>query len=187
LPTFCVRTRLSLFGAHGEEIEPSPVPDDLILADGDAYPAREPGEYRRKYRDQVLYLAQQVETMVARILENSSRTPIIILQGDHGPGSRLFREDPARSDLRERLSILNACYFPGAGRKRLYETITPVNTFRVLLNGYFGARLSLLADRNYFAKWSAPYAFQDVTSRLPHSTPAGEHLDAGPVTGHRSG
>ena len=59
----------------------------------------------------------------------------MILQGDHGPGSGLEQEDAASTDLRERLSILNALNLPGA-EDALYESLTPVNTFRVVLSAY---------------------------------------------------
>jgi hypothetical protein len=80
-----------------------------------------------------------------------------VLQGDHGPGSRLKHEDFFRTDLRERLAILNALRIPAAGAGVLTSAISPVNTFRVVLNSYFGAGLPLLANRSYFLKWSQPY------------------------------
>jgi hypothetical protein len=45
--------------------------------------------------------------------------------------------------------ILNAYYFPGIGKEKLYTTITPVNSFRLLLNLYFDAQLPLLPDDSY--------------------------------------
>jgi hypothetical protein len=81
-----------------------------------------------------------------------------VIQGDHGPGSRLDWEVPERSDLRERMGILNAYYAPLAERA-LYPSITPVNSFRVVLNQYFGFDLPLLPDRSYLSSWRAPYRF----------------------------
>jgi len=45
--------------------------------------------------------------------------------------------------------ILNAYYFPEEGDKLLYDSITPVNTFRILFNYYFGQDFILLDDINY--------------------------------------
>ena len=67
------------------------------------------------------------------------------------------------TDLNERMSILNAYYFPGQKYGALYPGISPVNSFRVVLNTYFGADLELLPDRSYFSTWPEPYKFIDVT------------------------
>jgi len=46
----------------------------------------------------------------------------------------------------------------------LYETITPVNTFRVVLNTYFGLGWQLLEDKNYyFPHLGKATDFVDVT------------------------
>ncbi len=72
-------------------------------------------------------------------------------------------EHPTDLAIRERMSILNAYYFPGRESDLLYESITPVNTFRIVFNEYFDGQYPLLEDRNYFASWLAPYKFTDVT------------------------
>jgi hypothetical protein len=48
----------------------------------------------------------------------------------------------------------------------LYPGISPVNTFRVILNTYFSAALPLLDDRSYFSRMTRPYDFIDVTERV---------------------
>ncbi len=70
------------------------------------------------------------------------------------------------TDVRERLSILNAYFLPGEGAVELYKEITPVNTFRLILNRYFGTDLKLLEDRSYFSTCEHPYRFLDVTDEL---------------------
>lgn len=54
---------------------------------------------------------------------------------------------------------------PGTQRY-LYDTITPVNTFRVLLTAYFGADYELLDDRSYFSRLKLPYSFLDATDTI---------------------
>jgi hypothetical protein len=61
------------------------------------------------------------------------------------------------------MPILNAIYLPDAAYEHLYEDITPVNTFRLLLKQYLGADLALLDDRCFYSFYSKPYAFTDVT------------------------
>ena len=74
--------------------------------------------------------------------------------------------DVHNTDLHERMSILNAYYFPGGRYEKLYEGISPVNSFRVVLNTFFGARLELLPDKSFFSTWSDPYKFIDVTDAV---------------------
>ena len=139
------------------------VPGELQADGTTAGEVADNGYYRAGYEDQVTYLNIKVREIVERILAHSKRPPIIILQGDHGPGSRLvFGRDPGAMtsvDLRERMSILNAYYLPAGGEQALYPTITPVNTFRSLFNYYFGAKYPRLADRSFFSTWMTPYRY----------------------------
>jgi hypothetical protein len=43
--------------------------------------------------------------------------------------------------------IMNAYYLPDGGSELLYDSISPVNSFRVILNRYFGMNMDLLDDR----------------------------------------
>jgi hypothetical protein len=75
--------------------------------------------------------------------------------------------------MHERMSILNAYYLPDAkGDSPLYQSISPVNSLRVILNTYFDAGLILLPDRSYYSTWPDPFKFVDVTDtvRLPSDT-----------------
>jgi hypothetical protein len=56
------------------------------------------------------------------------------------------------------MPILNAYYFPG-GVNGLYQTISPVNTFRVVLNKYFGQQHEILDDVAYFSEYDVPYDY----------------------------
>ncbi len=94
-------------------------------------------DYVAGYRDQVTYLNQRTLQIVDTLIENSSQPPIIIIQGDHGT-PRIPEWDD---------TILNAYYLPGDGEKRLYTSISPVNTFRVIFDQYFGGQLSMLPDQ----------------------------------------
>ena len=70
------------------------------------------------------------------------------------------------SKIDERMGILNAYYFPDQDYSKLYKGITPVNTFRIILNKYFGTDLDLLEDRSYFSLLSKPYELVDVTEQI---------------------
>ncbi len=123
-------------------------------------------EYRKLYAEQLSFIAKKTLAMTKEIIENSKEEPVIIIQSDHGPGSMLEWEDEEKTNLPERFSILNAYYLPSDKNTKLYETITPVNSFRVVFNNIFDANLELLPDRNYFARWNTPYAHIDITEKL---------------------
>jgi len=109
--------------------------------------------YTRGYRDEVTYLNHRMIEILDRILETSATPPIIILQADHG-------HDFASAD--DRMAILNAYYLPGDGKSLLYPTITPVNSFRVIFDRYFGGKFDLLKDRSFFSYYQTPFEFKYV-------------------------
>ena len=112
----------------------------------------------RGYTDQVHYLNTQLKVMIEDILSNSEQPPIIILQGDHGlrvtdwDNKPKSREELENSCLRELFSNLNAVYLPDLDRRHQpYDTMSPVNTFRMIFDNYFGSDLGLLPDRSFYA------------------------------------
>ena len=84
-----------------------------------------PTTFRRAYRDQAAFITRRIEETIDRILAESPEPPIIILQSDHGSELNLDMYDVQHTDLHERMSILNAYYFPGGRYEGLYEGITP--------------------------------------------------------------
>lgn len=123
-------------------------------------------EYISGYTGEIHYLNNRLIKVIDIILDESSPPPIIIIQGDHGPGNYFNMIEPVNSCLKERYSILSAYYFPDKNYEELYPTITPVNSFREVFNQYFGADLKLLEDRNYYATWLEPYIFSDVSDQV---------------------
>jgi hypothetical protein len=148
-----------VFAADGTPLEPS---HSYSIGDGDDYKGSWQ-EYRVGYPAQVQFANQQLKETLAAILENSERPPVIILQGDHGPGGRLDWDSPANTCLWERTSILNAYYLPGEKTDELYPQISPVNSFRVILNAYFETDLPLLPDRTYFTSHRLDRQVIDIT------------------------
>jgi hypothetical protein len=142
-----------VFDAQGE---PTRQDQPFTLMDGDAFLGTNE-EYLRGYRDQLTYLNGVLPGILRSLIEDSAEPPIILLQADHGPGSRLNWESAEETDLAERTSILSAYFLPGDAGGLLYPTITPVNSFRVVFDAFFGADYPLLPDRTYFSTWSEPY------------------------------
>jgi len=48
---------------------------------------------------------------------------------------------------------LNAVYFPDHDYRMLYPQMSPVNTFRIVFNHYFGQNLPLLKDSTVIVKF----------------------------------
>lgn len=109
-------------------------------------------------------LKRIIELAIARE-RTRGRETVIYLQGDHGPGSRLHRDDVGSTDLHERHGILLAARAPHLA-DAIYPAITPVNALRVVLNAALGSRMASLDDCAYFSTWEEPYAFIDVTERV---------------------
>ncbi|OQX62502.1 MAG: hypothetical protein B6I38_03620 [Anaerolineaceae bacterium 4572_5.1] len=123
-------------------------------------------EYTQMYLDQTTYLNTLVLDAVENILENSTTPPIIIIQGDHGTAGYAQKKDIPDLNMQERHAILNAYYFPNKETTPLYPTISPVNTFRILFNTYFGSEYELLPDKNYFNPSQRQFDYIDVTDRV---------------------
>ena len=119
--------------------------------------------YITGYRRQIQYVNTLVLETIDAILSRSTTPPIIIIQGDHGPGAHLHWGSLENTIPAERFSILNAYYFPDQEYELLYPSISPVNSFRVLFNHFFGADYALLPDRHYYSSWSFPFDFIEVT------------------------
>lgn len=118
-------------------------PDGSIVTDPGYYSGKllEPIDHDylvRGYTNQVQFIDHRIIEVARQILANSKTPPIIIIQGDHG-----MEND-------NRLAILNAYYLPGGdGQETIYPSITPVNSFRVIFNTYFGGNYPLLTDVSY--------------------------------------
>ncbi|HEX2993486.1 MAG TPA: sulfatase-like hydrolase/transferase [Anaerolineales bacterium] len=115
------------------------------------------------YIGQVVFINHEILQVIDTILAKSETPPIIIIQGDHGPPPKLA------STAAQKMPILNAYYLPGVNtNKVLYPSISPVNTFRVVLNSYFGQNLPLLEDVSYYA----PNKNQNALEKVPYTCPS---------------
>ena len=122
------------FDAEGNEITPTEV------------------GFEEGYINQVAYFNDEILKSIAVIKAESETPPIIIIQGDHGPPTG--RPD---WDLR----ILNAYYLP-AHSGSLYPSISPVNTFRLILNEYFGENYPLFPDKSYKLETDNNYDYTPI-------------------------
>ncbi len=155
-----------LFGSDGETVERI---EDTYYKDRTNRWKDQEG-----YLNQLIFINKKVMELVNNIIVEAKIPPIIIIQSDHGPASKLAGEgffengleEPSPDAIKERMGILNAYYLPGYENKNeigLYDSITPVNNFRFILNLYFDTEFNILEDISYFIPNEKPYSFRDVS------------------------
>lgn len=119
------------------------------------------------YIVQAKYGDKEVIRWVRQILARPGVKPIIIIQSDHGA---FYPRVDLALYYNERMRIINAVYFPGILPEQLPRRMSSVNTFRYLLNLYFGANLSILPDRALCPRQATDNNdWQDVTDCLRFS------------------
>lgn len=142
--------------------------------------------FREGFVDQTIFLNKRLEEVIDNILANSRTTPIIIIQSDHGPDSLAasdHKNPPVDWNLytRERLPILNAYLVPEKMKGKLYPTISPVNSFRMLFTECFGEKFELLPERHYIGWYNDRFKLRDatevVTTQGPPPVNAGKIVD----------
>jgi hypothetical protein len=133
-----------VFGPNGEPTDPAD-----FWNENQQYPA---DLYAKGYQNQLTFLNNKVLEAVDTIFANSDVPPIIVFQGDHGPWLQTKEK---------RMQILNAYYLPG-NEDKLYPTISPVNTFRLIFNSYFGGNYDMLPDISYFSPVPKLYEFSEI-------------------------
>lgn len=147
-----------IFGKNGEYV-------NYDFLDGGEFWSNKNG-----YTDQLSYINTKIEVMVDEILENSV-DPIIIIQADHGScyllgGSTEKNEGnwkaPTQEMQKERLEILNTFYVPDLDSSVVYNSITPINTFRIIFNTYFGTSYPLIEDKVYWATYGDPFTINPI-------------------------
>ncbi len=154
------------------------MPHDPFVFDKNCQPISEEivekNNHQTNYINQAQCLNSKIKILTDNILKNSKNPPIIIYQADEGPFP-MNKPIPAKQgwgsaetiSLKEKFPIFNAYYFPEKNTDQLYQTITPVNSFRVLFNTYFDQKLPLLPDKNYvFKDEENYYKFTEVTDKV---------------------
>lgn len=154
-----------VFDANGSPIDPD---RPYFGGDANAFFGGDK-EYIDGYTGEITHLNTLIEDAINSILEHSKTPPIIIIQADHGPGLHASFVNAEDTCYEERFSILNAYYFPDGDYSEISSDITPVNSFRVVLNKYFDAELELLENKHYYVTWLQPYQYVDVTGKTNQS------------------
>ena len=146
-----------LFGPNGESLNP-----EFLAIGADSW------NNKSGYVNQLQYINKKIIETVDKILQESDSAPVIIIQGDHGTptqlgGGGLRWTNINDESIIERTSIFNAYYLPNVNSEIIYEGITPVNSFRIVLNNYLNGDYELLEDKVYFSTYQDMLNFRDVT------------------------
>jgi hypothetical protein len=151
-----------VFGPAGDPHNPE---TPFRAADGDQFPGTAE-DYRAGYRNQVAFANRAALDLIDRVLAGPAGDPVILLQGDHGPGMHLDWADPLKTDFLERHAILNAYRLPVHPMEGISPRITPVNSFRLVFNTISGASYPLLEDEAFFSSWRSPFDFIPLSERV---------------------
>jgi hypothetical protein len=146
-----------IFGRNGEQ----------VAASSATFPySKERSEVKVQYSDQSVYVATKLQEVVDALLSDPEYEPIILIQADTGTGI-VFGEGDNIDVYEERFGIWNAIHLPRGGNEALYDGMTPVNSFRVILNYYFGTDLEMKPDISYYENPTyGKFNFRDVTDQL---------------------
>jgi hypothetical protein len=117
----------------------------IFSSNGEVIPPSNWYNYRDKqyHLGQYIFISTEIEKMVDVLLDKSKTPPIIILQSDHGLRPHHTGIEIGGDEWKK---ILNAIYLPGMDYSELSNSISPVNTFRLIFNHYFDADYPLLED-----------------------------------------
>ncbi len=153
------------FDDEGEMIPPYPLYDaSPWLQDKFAVPGYVDW-FTENYPPNLAGLNHRLKETFQSILDSSAGNAIVIIQADHGTHTGFDLQSAANTDVVERFGILNAVYLPAAiPRDGLEQTMSSVNTFRVVFNNAFGLDLPLLENRAYYS--IGDLDFVEVTDRL---------------------
>ena len=155
-----------IFGADGEPITPGE--SLLVMNNPHVFEGTDSSwNIKQQFLQQLQFANKKSMELVDKILENEKQS-IIIIQSDHGSAFDVDLDDPTDDDVHQRLSNINAIYFPDEKpREILMNDPTNVNTFRIVFNSYFGSDYDILEDRIYWnLSFKKPFWFKDVTSIL---------------------
>lgn len=95
------------------------------------------------YLEYIEYTNNKIYNLINNILINNNGQAVIVFMGDHGYREN-FLSKPAFYHNQ------NAVYLPNKNYKNLYDSISGVNQFRVLINTLFNQQIPLLKDSSVF-------------------------------------
>lgn len=124
-------------------------------------------ETKKKYLDQLKFTNKKVVELIESLLSKYENHPIILIQSDHGERTGIDWENPSNDMLMQGFNNLNAYYLPNSSENLVYDSISPVNSFRLIFNEYFNANFEFIDDKQYWLiSDKNPYEIREVTENL---------------------
>ena len=114
-------------------------------------------------------MSRIIEEVVTALQADGREPPVILIQADEGrsQAASVPRHESPADELRIKTGILNAYYFPNRDYGGLSDDIKPVNSYRVLINTYFGTQFPKLPDRIFaFPSDSRMFEFSRISAEL---------------------
>ena len=121
---------------------------------------------KEAYLEQLIYSNKKILELVDKILENTTRDPVIIVMSDHGYRNEIDWKNPSNEDYVAGFNNLAAYHMPNQ-MDNLPETISSVNIFRIIFNSYLDTDFEMLEDRQIWHTPNRPFDFTDSTDKLP--------------------
>jgi hypothetical protein len=116
-----------IFDSAGKEF-----PDSMLLSTNNL-------TKRNMFKSYISYVNKKTTVLTNSILNGTNHQAIIIIQSDHG-----CRDSEITTNKDDAFRNYSAFYFPDRDYSMLYDSMSNINTFRVVLNKYFGQKLHLL-------------------------------------------
>jgi len=102
---------------------------------------------KQAYISQLIYVNKLMRSVIDAIKKESKNPPVIIVQSDHG--YRFFNASKAELEFMN----LSAFYFPSKNYSMLTDSVSNVNTFRIVLNTIFEEHWPILENKHFFIKY----------------------------------
>lgn len=118
------------------------------------------------YLEQLQYVNSKIQGVINNLIDSSSRQPIIILQSDHGI---TFDQQLTKNNvlgIKNRFYNFNSIYGPERIRRKFYDGISSVNTFRIIFNELFNDDFKILEDKSFLVSDMPPFQFTEITNKL---------------------
>ncbi|MCR4324759.1 MAG: sulfatase-like hydrolase/transferase [Candidatus Curtissbacteria bacterium] len=135
------------------------------------------------YLNEVQCANNIMKSLISEIQSRQNRPAVVIFQSDEGPYLPLSYFNDNGESVPENSesyfihsAILNALYLPNKedpskpvdyAKMGLSPNLSPLNTFRTILNYYFGTNLPILENKTYFSlNDDRVYDFKDITDSI---------------------
>lgn len=136
-------------------------------ADGSHWHLENPNShevYSNGYIEKLRFTNKAILEKLRSILSEVPDPKTIVIHSDHGGGMYLDHESGSATCLKERFGAFLAVYSSNRTlAERIPDDVNLVNLYRIILREEFGIELPLLSGRSFFAPWSQPDNFSEIS------------------------